>query len=81
MVEGYEENTVNQIIIKQYAITSSLSRVAAEVNKRGYSIQGDSYSPVDIERILKADPGSDYLHRLVRAGYLAKSKHLRKKRI
>lgn len=79
LVDEYPSNTLEQWIIKEYAITNSLVEVARRANDKGFRINGD----VEIDRdhvviVVDSKPKSDdELHKLLRNGYKAKSKAIK----
>ena len=68
LVESYEEDTIDKKIIKEYAYTNSIEKVHTKLN-------------VDKEYINKVIRrlGKDELHKLIRTGYMQKTKHNRRK--
>jgi hypothetical protein len=63
LVESYRADTVVQSIIKEYAITNSIAKVTENLNlDREY-----------VTSVIKRR-GSDELHKLVRSGYMYKTK-------
>lgn len=66
LVETYEPINVEQEIIKAYAITSSITEVSIRLN-------------VSYEKVVDVitSRGKDELHKLVRTGYMNKTKHIR----
>ncbi|CAG9622796.1 hypothetical protein [Sutcliffiella rhizosphaerae] len=79
LVDEYTSNTLEQWIIKEYAITNSLVEVARRANENGFKTNGG----VEIDRdyvvcVIDSKPRSgDELHRLVRSGYRAKSRAIK----
>jgi hypothetical protein len=66
LVETYEPTSLEQEIIKEYAKTSSITEVSKRLNVSHEKI-------VDVITSL----GKDELHKIVRSGYMKKTKHLR----
>jgi phage tail protein X len=40
LVESYETDTVEKLIIKEYAYTNSITEVVKKLNDRGHTLQG-----------------------------------------
>lgn len=78
LVEGYQAETLEQQIIKEYAYLGSLVKVAEKVNRLGYSIDGRPFEGGDISSVIKGK-GNDELHKVIRSGYLRKTRHSRRK--
>jgi len=79
-VEGYHAETLEQQIIKEYAYLGNLGKVAEKVNEMGYSIHGQPYKGTDITDVIRGrGKGSDELHKVIRTGYLLKTRHIRTK--
>jgi hypothetical protein len=66
LVEKYEPTTLEQEIIKEYAKTSSISAVCKTLSVTHEKV-------VDVITSL----GKDELHKIVRSGYMKKTKHIR----
>jgi hypothetical protein len=66
LIELYEPINLDQEIIKEYAITNSITEVSKRLN-------------VSYEMVVDVitDRGKDELHKLVRSGYMKKTKHSR----
>lgn len=79
LVDAYPSNTLEQWIIKEYAMTNSLVEVARRANENGLRINGG----VEIDRdylvlVVDSKPKSDdELHKLLRNGYRAKSRAIK----
>lgn len=69
LVETYEADTLEKKIIKEYAMTNSILKVSQTLN-------------IDRKYILDVINmrGSDELHKIIRSGYMVKTKHNRRKR-
>jgi hypothetical protein len=72
LVEGYEADTVEKMIIKEHAQTNSIVKVIEILTNRGISIEKQ-----DVLDVIKSKP-QDELHRLIRKGYMIRTKHTRK---
>ncbi|MEH7181107.1 helix-turn-helix domain-containing protein [Neobacillus vireti] len=66
LVETYEPINLEQEIVKEYAKTSSINEVSRRLNV-SYETVVDVISSM----------GKDELHKLVRSGYMKKTKHSR----
>jgi hypothetical protein len=76
LVETYETNTLDKLIIKEYALTNSIDKTVIEVNATGYAMD---YKKVDRDYVvsLLKKRGKDDLHKLVRSAYMQKTKYKR----
>ena len=79
LVEGYHAETLEQQIIKEYAYLGNLGKVAEKVNEMGYLIHGQPYKGTDITDVIRGK-GNDELHKVIRSGYLLKTRHIRTNR-
>nr|WP_318540254.1 hypothetical protein [Terribacillus saccharophilus] len=68
LVETYEAYTLDRKIIKEYALTNSILKVSQSLN-----IEKDY-----VRTVLKRRT-SDPLHKMIRTGYMTKTKHNRRK--
>ncbi|WP_338754866.1 hypothetical protein [Bacillus sp. FJAT-52991] len=71
LVESYKTDTLEKLVIKEYAYTGSVVKVAEKLNELGHEVE-----PKDISFILKAKP-IDELHKIVRIGHVKRSKTIR----
>lgn len=60
------------MIIKEYAQTNSIIKVLGILNKRGTGIERET-----IVEVIKSKP-QDELHRIIRKGYMLRTKHTRR---
>ena len=75
LVENYQATTLPQKIVKAYAYSGSIAKVVATIN--------NEYGPDTIDKtyvtdLLKSKP-QDELHKHMKANYLTKTRHTRKK--
>ncbi|KQL33346.1 hypothetical protein [Psychrobacillus sp. FJAT-21963] len=68
IVEEAQVNTVQQIVLKEFAYLQDTSKVAAKMNDNGFTIDANPFSAADIVRFIKSD-GDDLLHRVIRLNY------------
>lgn len=66
LVEGYQPISLDQEIVKEYALTSSLKEVSKRLNV-SYEKVADVISSI----------GKDELHKIVHTAYMKKTKHTR----
>ncbi|MFB3164738.1 hypothetical protein ABLO26_25590 [Neobacillus sp. 179-J 1A1 HS] len=66
LVEGYQPISLDQEIVKEYALTSSLKEVSKRLNV-SYEKVADVISSL----------GKDELHKVVHSAYMKKTKHTR----
>ena len=78
LVESFRPETLEEQIIKEYAYIGSIEKVAIKVNEMGYLYDGRAFEKEDISNIIKSKPTND-LHKLIKSGYLKKTRHSRRK--
>jgi hypothetical protein len=76
LVETYETNTLDKLIIKEYALTNSIDKTIKAVNAAGYAIDHKEVERDYVVSLLKKR-GKDELHKLVRSAYMQKTKYTR----
>jgi CRISPR/Cas system-associated endonuclease/helicase Cas3 len=76
LVETYEANTLDKLIIKEYALTNSIDKTVKAVNAAGYTINQKVVERDYVVSLLKKR-GKDELHKLVRSAYMEKTKYKR----
>ncbi|MFB3164719.1 hypothetical protein ABLO26_25495 [Neobacillus sp. 179-J 1A1 HS] len=66
LVESYQPKSIEQEIVKEYAIKNSISEICKTLS-------------VSHEKVVDVitDLGRDKLHKIVRSGYMKKTKHMR----
>lgn len=72
LVATYNAETIEKVIIKEYALTNSINKVLEILIKRGIEIERE-----DIVKVIKSNP-KDELHRIIRKGYMLRTKHSRR---
>jgi hypothetical protein len=75
LVENYEVTTVEQKILKEYAYSGSIVKVVATINNE-FGL--DTIDHTFVSDLLKSKP-QDELHKRMKAHYLDKPRHTRKK--
>jgi phage tail protein X len=68
LVEDYQADTLEKWIIKEYAYTNNITEVVKRANAKGITLDQDF-----AKSVLKGK-ASDRLHRVLKAGYLARLK-------
>jgi hypothetical protein len=76
LVETYEANTLDKLIIKEYALTNSIDKTVKAVNAAGYAINHKEVDRDYVVTLLKKR-GKDDLHKLARSAYMEKTKYKR----
>jgi uncharacterized protein YceH (UPF0502 family) len=76
LVETYEADTLEKLIIKEYALTNSIDKTVKAVNAAGYAINQKVVEREYVVSLLKKR-GKDELHKLVRSAYMEKTKYTR----
>jgi hypothetical protein len=66
LVESYQPKSIDQEIVKEYALTSSINEVSRRLS-------------VSYEKVVEviSSLGKDELHKMVRSAYMKKTKHTR----
>ncbi|WP_342541939.1 hypothetical protein MHH33_12800 [Paenisporosarcina sp. FSL H8-0542] len=74
-VENYQATTLVQKILKAYAYSGSIAKVVANMNNE---FGPDTIDHTFVSNLLKSKP-QDELHKRMKAHYLHKTRHTRKK--
>jgi uncharacterized tellurite resistance protein B-like protein len=74
-VKSFEADTVDKIILKNYAITNSIKEVTKILKEFGYENIDSHY----VSSVIKGKP-SDELHKILRAGYMKRTRTSRKQK-
>jgi hypothetical protein len=64
LVESYQTDTVEQMIILEYALTNSIDKVIENLKNQGVKIGKEA-----VVEAIKSKP-ADELHRIIRKGYI-----------
>lgn len=75
LVENYQAKTLAQKIVKAYAYSGSIAKVVANMNNE---FGPDTIDHTYVSDLLKSKP-QDELHKHMKANYLTKTRHTRKK--
>jgi hypothetical protein len=78
LAESYETDTLEKVIIKEYAYTNSMFEVSRNLNRQGYLINGLPIDKEYVSCVINQKP-ADELHRILKSGYLKRTKHSRHK--
>lgn len=73
IVKDAPAETLQQIIVKEYAYLQDTSKVATKMNQSGFCIE--DHQPIekeDIVRFIKSD-GNDLLHRIIRSNFFERT--------
>ncbi|PLR81835.1 hypothetical protein CVD25_15310 [Bacillus canaveralius] len=75
LVESYEADTIDMLLIKEYAKTNSLKEAVSILNTRGYTHTIDG-EPIDQQYAVSVIKGktTDELHKILKSGYLLKTR-------
>lgn len=76
LVESYHADTLERLIIKEYALSNSIAEVLRVLEHRHILKNGKPVEKQDALDVIKSKP-QDKLHRLVKSAYMAKTKHSR----
>jgi len=74
LVETYQAETLEKMIIKEYAYTSSIVGVIKELNGKGFTHNGEPIDRDYVVSVINSSKTTGELHRLLRLGYRAKIK-------
>jgi hypothetical protein len=76
LAESYQADSLEKLIIKEYAFTNSIVEIIRVFERRGIMKDG---KPIEREYVLEVinSKASDKLHLLVKSAYLSKTKHSR----
>lgn len=77
LAEAYQANTLEKQIIKLYAYTGSIQKVAAQLNEEREAQNLPLIDAAFVSHTIQSKP-KDLLHKLLRTNYLQKTKHIRK---
>ncbi|MEK3856577.1 hypothetical protein [Cytobacillus sp. FSL H8-0458] len=67
LVENYEADTIEKLIIKEYALVGNVAKVATKLNEEGHRLEGGKkYIPNDITAIIQSKDTIDDLHSIVK---------------
>lgn len=67
LVENYEADTFEKLVIKYYAILGSVVKVTARINDDGYRFENSrKYTSNDITEIIQSKTTIDELHSIVK---------------
>lgn len=78
LVESYEADTLDKLMIKEYAFSNSMVEVVRVLERRGLTKEGKKVEKQDVVNVINGKP-QDELHRIVRAGYRQRTKPSRSK--
>lgn len=77
LVEGYDANTLDKLIIKEYAVTNSIVKIELMLKERKSRFSADQITREYIIAVINGK-ASDELHRILKSGYLQRIKHNRR---
>lgn len=82
LVENYQADTVEKLILKEYAYLGSSQRVAEELNSRNVKINEREVLPQDVIAVIRSRvKTTDDLHKIIKRGFNYRYKnHERNKR-
>lgn len=78
IAESYKPETIEQRVIKEYAFTSSRKVVVENLSILGFKYKNRQLEQEDVSNIIKSK-NIDDLHRIVKSGFLKKTKSHRKR--
>ena len=64
------------IIIREYAFTNSIAKIIKMLEQRGYALNGNPITKEYVKAVIKSKT-NDKLHRILKSGYLKRTKHSR----
>lgn len=76
MVENYQADTIEKLIIKEYAHLTSSKKVADKLNSRGLTINNQKILPIDVITVVRSTAKDD-LHKIIKRGlaYKMRKRH------
>ncbi|MCM3033353.1 hypothetical protein [Niallia sp. MER 6] len=66
LVENYNADTPEKLVIKYYALIGRADKVAIKINEEGYRIDGRKYISNDVTAIIQSEITIDELHEMVK---------------
>jgi hypothetical protein len=78
LAESCVPETVEQFIVKEYAYLGSLGGVTKKLISMGITLDGRTFEEADVRSVINGK-GNDELHKIVRSGYLYKTRPSRRK--
>ncbi|WP_066066109.1 hypothetical protein [Neobacillus soli] len=72
LVESYQTDTLDRMIIKDYALTNSMKKTAENFKFLGATKEY-------IAMVIKGNPKEDELHKILKSGYMRKTRYSRSK--
>jgi hypothetical protein len=78
LVEDYEANTLEKLIIKEYAFENSITQVVNILERRGITRNGQKVDFDYVRNVINGRP-TDELHKMMKSGYNQKTKSSRRK--
>ncbi|MFD2446396.1 hypothetical protein ACFSO7_20755 [Bacillus sp. CGMCC 1.16607] len=76
LAESYEADTLDKLIIKEYAFTNSIAEIVRRFNAKGYKVNGQDLDHQYVANVIKSKASSE-LHRVLKSGYMKKINHSR----
>lgn len=68
LVENYQADTIEKLILKEYAYLGSAQKVAKELNSRNVKINNRDVLYQDVTAIIKSK-ATDDLHKIIKSGF------------
>lgn len=75
LVENYKASTLEERIVKEYALLGSINKVVEKINEE---LGTDTIDKVFVTKVITSKP-QDELHRRLKSNYFLKTRHNRKK--
>ncbi|MCM3724597.1 hypothetical protein M3226_02630 [Neobacillus cucumis] len=76
LAELYEAETLDKLIIKEYAFSNSIAEVVRVLYRRGIQLENEAVSKEYVKNVIKSK-AKDELHRILQTGYFIKTRHSR----
>jgi hypothetical protein len=76
LAELYEADTLDKLIIKEYAFSNSIAEVVRVLHRRGIQLDNKAVEKEYVTNVIKGK-AMDELHRILKMGYLRKTKYSR----
>lgn len=74
LAASYKANTLEELIVKEYAYYNSIPKVLESLNQKGILKDGDPLEKADIVEVLRGE-SSDEFQKILKRGYSRKIKN------
>ena len=78
LAQNFQPKNLEEQILKEYAYLGNIVKVAKKVNEMGFLLNGSPIEKEDVSEIIRSK-GTNDLHRILRTGYMKKTRASRRK--